>query len=171
MSETIKTEDGISAVNSTSFLGKQKDESSSLLLNSVPAEIHGGAGPLPNMTQKIDKSEDAPRSEGSATLQHSFLTRVLHQPGSENAAESSIGSRDVKSSTSLHGRNIELVKLEDNEVPEDNGSQYSWMHQSKLGGAGPRDVTDDSYEDDFEMDTSLTLSATASKLAVPPHMA
>lgn len=122
MSETIKSEEGISVANS--FMTKPKDESSSLIINSVPDAIHIAAT---NGT-RLDKADDsgAVKSEGSATLQHSFLTRVLHQPGSEHAAESSMGSRDVKSSTSLHGRNIELVKLDDNEVQEDG--TYSWMH-------------------------------------------
>ena len=145
MSDTIKSEEA-----SNSFiLGKPKDESSSLLMNSVPAEIHG-AGPGVN----------AGETAGSATLQHSFLTRVLHQPGSEHAPDSSIGSRDIRSSTSLHGRNIELVKLEDNEVAEDG----SWMHQSRMGGKGTN-FPDESYDDDFEMsDGSLSLSATAGTL-------
>lgn len=174
LEESIRSDASVSG----HVLGKPGDESSSILINSVPAEIHGGPNAnaaFGKLLDKVDKSEDVAaqslgHAESSGSMcEHSKKLRRVHNPYGHSDHASSMKSSNKETSQG-GGRKIELDKVSDDEnTGAGQSSSFGskgWQYQSKLGGgtviSKDFNLTEDSYEnDDFD---DFSLSATAGKL-------
>ena len=166
LEESIRSDASVSG----NLLGKPGDESSSILVNSVPADIHGGANAntVFGKLDKMDKAEDpAAHSMGhadssSSVCEHSKKLRRVHNPyGHSDHASSMKSSKESQGG----GRKIELDKVSDDEnTGAGQSSSFGskgWQHQSRFFTTN-KEPTEDSYDND-EFD-DFSLSATASKL-------